>query len=96
MNRVAQQKLYWRKYKKRFGKRPSYVRTKKHKKLMSKLKKGKTYGEEWRKKISLNHADVSGKNNPMYGKRGELHPSWKGGGSIENDILRKSFKFRDC
>lgn len=27
-------------------------------------------------KISQNHADVSGANNPMYGKRGELAPSY--------------------
>ena len=29
---------------------------------------------ERRKKISEHHADVSGENNPMYGKRGELSP----------------------
>lgn len=29
-----------------------------------------------REKISKNHADVSGKNNPMYGRRGETAPSY--------------------
>lgn len=29
---------------------------------------GKTHTEESKKKMSLNHKDVSGKNNPMYGK----------------------------
>jgi len=47
----------------------SYIRTKEHRALMSKLKKGKTYGEDWKKKISLNHADVKGEKNPMWGKK---------------------------
>lgn len=43
-----------------------------------------------RKKISENHADVSGKNNPMYGKRGHLAPSYiDGRNSIKGDIWRK-------
>ncbi|MBS4195317.1 HNH endonuclease [Lederbergia citri] len=33
---------------------------------------------EVRKKISENHADVSGKNNPMYGMKGKLAPNFKG------------------
>lgn len=32
--------------------------------------------EDVRRKISLNHADVSGANNPMYGRRGALSPSY--------------------
>lgn len=36
---------------------------------MSRLKKGKSYGDGWKRKISENHADVSGKNNPMWGKK---------------------------
>jgi len=35
--------------------------------------------EDVRKKISENHADVSGKNNPMYGRRGKDAPSYKHG-----------------
>lgn len=35
-----------------------------------------------RKKISEHHADVSGENNPMYGKRGEESPSYKDGMSL--------------
>jgi group I intron endonuclease len=41
---------------------------------------GNTYGrivkEETRKKISDNHHDVSGENNPMFGMKGQLSPSY--------------------
>ena len=37
---------------------------------LSKLNKGKKLSEEHRRKVSEHHADVSGKNNPMYG----VHP----------------------
>jgi len=47
----------------------SYIRTKEHRELMSSLKKGKSYGDEWKRKISENHADVSGENNPMWGRK---------------------------
>jgi hypothetical protein len=40
-------------------------------------KKGKKLSAETKKKISLNHADVSGKNNPHYGKRGKLSHWYK-------------------
>jgi len=43
-----------------------------------------------RQKISKNHIDVSGKNNPMYGKRGKLAPSYIDGRSeVKGDIWRK-------
>ena len=46
--------------------------------------------EEVRRKISENHADVSGENNPMYGRRGPLAPSWRGGRkAIGGDIWRR-------
>lgn len=51
--------------------------------------------------ISLYHADVSGSNNPMYGRRGPLCPAWDGGKSFEpypfifNDILKMKIKHRD-
>lgn len=45
---------------------------------------------EVRLKISLNHADVSGENNPMYGRRGILSPGYiDGRNSISGDIWRK-------
>jgi len=37
---------------------------------------GLKYSDESRKKISENHADVSGVNNPMYGLKGELSPNY--------------------
>lgn len=43
-----------------------------------------SWKEEVRRKISLNHANVKGENNPMYGRRGVLSPSYIDG--------RKSFK----
>ena len=49
-----------------------------------------TKSEEVRKKISLNHADVSGKNNPMYGKRGKDAPSYiDGRSSFIGETYRK-------
>lgn len=39
------------------------------KEKLRKLNKGKKLSEEHKKKISENHHDVSGKNNPMYGKK---------------------------
>lgn len=45
---------------------------------------------EVRLKISLNHADVSGKNNPMYGKKGKEAPGYiDGRNSISGDTWRK-------
>lgn len=37
---------------------------------------GRFHSEETRKKISENHADVSGKNNPQWGMRGEKSAAW--------------------
>jgi len=55
-------------------------------------KNGGTYGlhsEESKKKISINHADVKGKNNPMYGKTGEKCPSFGKIHSEESKIKAK-------
>ena len=46
-----------------------FKHSEKTKKLMSKSKTGTVFTKEHCKKISKNHADVSGKNNPMYGKK---------------------------
>jgi hypothetical protein len=42
---------------------------------------GRTHSEETKEKISKNHSDVKGKNNPMYGVKriGRASSSWKGG-----------------
>ena len=49
-----------------------------------------TRDPEVRLKISVNHYDVSGKNNPMYGRRGWTAPSYKDGRSvILGDLWRK-------
>ena len=37
---------------------------------------GRFHSEETREKISKNHHDVSGENNPMFGTKGELSPNW--------------------
>ena len=43
-----------------------------------------------KEKISKNHANVSGKNNPMYGKKGKLAPNYKDGRSkLKGKIGRK-------
>jgi len=76
------------------GYRKTYTRTSEHKEKMRLIKTGQTHGVETRKKISKNHADISGSKNPMFGKRGNKHPAWKGGVSKVNDILRKSLEFR--
>lgn len=55
---------------------------------------GKTHSKEARQKISKNHANVSGKNNPMYGTNGETNPNWKGGrqlASARNRSKRHDF-----
>lgn len=44
------------------------------KKKMSEALLGRKVSEETKQKISKNHADVSGKNNPNYGKFGEDNP----------------------
>lgn len=45
---------------------------------------------EVREKISKNHADVSGENNPMYGKSGELAPCYIDGRSkFKGETYRK-------
>jgi len=43
--------------------------TEETKEKLRKINKGKIISEKTRKKISENHHDVSGKNNPMYGKK---------------------------
>ncbi len=55
-----------------------------------------------RKKISENHADVSGSNNPMYGKTGKECPNYKHGASEYGSYYRmvalkdKEKKCEDC
>lgn len=60
---------------------------------------GKKPTDETRQRMRDNHADVSGKNNPMYGKgddiRGENNPNWKGGSSSEDHLIRTSIKYKE-
>jgi len=57
--------------------------------------KGIPRTDEEKKKISSNHADVSGENNPNYGNSlfGEDNPNWKGGITPLNAKLRYSDKY---
>lgn len=48
----------------------SYVMMPEHKKKISAALKGRTLSQEHRKKVSQNHARLSGPNHPNYGKRG--------------------------
>ena len=53
----------------------------KYKEWIKKLKlaaKDKKLSEIHKKHLSENHADFSGKNNPMYGKTADKNPLWKG------------------
>lgn len=50
---------------------------------------GTTFSEETRKKMSENHHDVSGANNPMYGKKGPLHPNY---GTTWSNKRRERFR----
>ena len=62
---------------------------------------GKIVSEDTKQKIKENHRDCKGKNNPMYGKSGELSPVWNNGSSFEsygiefNKPLKQSILERD-
>lgn len=60
------------------------------------LRKGMKFNAAWRKNIKENHADVSGKNNPMYGIRrfGSDAPGWKGGLTELISSIRNLDKYR--
>ena len=61
---------------------------------ISKRQLGRHLHEEWRKNISKNHANVSGENNPNYGKGlfGEKNGRWNGGYKLRQS--RKKSKRR--
>lgn len=56
---------------------------------------GKKHTEETKMKMSNNHVDVSGKNNPMYGKRGRLNPRFGAthtdDAKLEMSLIRKKW-----
>jgi len=58
-----------------------YKQTSEHKKKISESLKGRIFTNEWRQKLSENHRDVSGKNNPMFGKdfSDKNNPNYKHG-----------------
>ena len=47
------------------------------KEKLRKANKGRTLSEETKRKMSENHYDISGENNPNYHKYGEKHHGWK-------------------
>ena len=76
------------------GKHP----TKKTLKKMSKASTGRHHSKNVRKRMS---EAKKGKNNSMFGRRGELHPLWRGGISFEpyglefNENLKEVIRNRD-
>ena len=74
-----------------------------HKKKISNYHKGKHHTNESKQKMKDNHWDVSGKNNPMFGKFGEKCPNWKGGFDKSRPYLTPELqctklnkRFKDC
>jgi len=61
--------------------------TEKTKKKLRLHSTGKKHSEETKRKISENHADFSGKNNPMYGILGKDHPLY--GRKHTKETIRK-------
>lgn len=49
--------------------RKGIPKTKEHREKISASNKGRIFSDETRKKMSINHADISGKNNPNFGKK---------------------------
>lgn len=72
----------------------------KHRKNIGKVIKGRKLSISWRRKISLNHANVKGKNNPFYGKKHSKKSLRKqslshGGTGISHENNLYSNKFSD-
>jgi hypothetical protein len=65
--------------------------TKEHLENMGKCKKGHITTEETKRKISKAN---SGKENGMYERRGEKNPSWKGGITPINKVIRHSLEHK--
>jgi len=72
---------------------------------ISEINSGHIVLERTKKKMKENHADFSGKNNPMYGRKpgrkdqqGINNPNWKGGISYcrENIFKKKQKKCERC
>jgi len=60
--------------------------------------KGRIFTEEWKRKLRENHSDVSGKNNPMFGRKrksqfGELNNNWKNGSGAYRRIAYKKYGY---
>lgn len=51
-------------------------------KRISEARKGRQFTKETKRKMSENHADFKGKNNPMYGKKGKNNPNYDKGKAI--------------
>lgn len=67
------------------------------KEIVSNKSQNFIFTDEIKNKMSKNHADVSGKNNPMYGKvgamkgkTGSLSPCWQGGKTPIGKLIRQS------
>ena len=65
--------------------------------------KGIKHSKETKQKMSENHPDVSGSNNPMYGKKpglknqwGVNNPNWKNGIGVYRQRALKRYGYRCC
>jgi len=68
------------------------------KKKIGEASKGRIFTEEWKRKLRENHSDVSGKNNPMFGRKrksqfGELNNNWKNGSGAYRRIAYKKYGY---
>ena len=107
---TAEQKLHMNNKGERnpmYGKHHSAEAKKKIGLVLSKANKGRKFTEEHKNNMKISWVGrkgheawnkgkefLSGKNNPMFGRKGEKSPQWRGGISSQNEILRHSLEYK--